>query len=46
MDVVCRKIIIFADEIREVRLHLSNSNELDCIRFALTLSVKNRNDDE
>ena len=27
----------FADEISENRLHLSNSSELDCIRFALSL---------
>jgi len=27
----------FADEISENRLHLSNSSELDCIRFLKTL---------
>lgn len=30
----------FADEISENRLHLSNSSELDCIRFALSLQCQ------
>jgi hypothetical protein len=30
----------FADEISENRLHLSNSSELDCIRFALSLHCR------
>ena len=28
--------------IREDRLHLSNSSELDCVRFALSLQAKTR----
>ena len=28
--------------IREDRLHLSNSSELDCVRFALSLRAKTR----
>ena len=36
---ICRKITNFANKICENRLHLGNSSELDCTRFALSLPI-------